>query len=63
MTPIKHNNSHIIKVPEDKETKKGGENLFEEFIVENFPNLGKEYNESNIKVKGMKRRKRNKRRN
>lgn len=29
-------------VPEGKERKKRTENLFEEILVENFPNLGKE---------------------
>ena len=38
---IKHNNIHIIEVPE-KDTEKGTENLFEEIIDGNFPNLGKE---------------------
>jgi len=52
--PIKRSNIHIIEVPEDEERKKGVGNLFEEIISENFLNLGKEYNESNIKVKDMK---------
>ena len=29
-------------VPEEEEKKKGTEKIFEEIIVENFPNMGKE---------------------
>ena len=39
---IKHNNIHIIGVPEGEEREKGPEKIFEEIIVENFPNVGKE---------------------
>ena len=39
---IKHNNIQIIGVPEEEEKKKGYEKIFEEIIVENFPNMGKE---------------------
>ena len=39
---IKCNNIHIIGVPEEEEKKKGTEKIFEEIIVENFPNMGKE---------------------
>ena len=39
---IKHNNVQIIMVPEEKEKKKGTEKIYEEIIVENFPNMGKE---------------------
>ena len=39
---IKHTNIRIIGVPEEEEKKKGTEKLFEEIIVENFPNTGKE---------------------
>ena len=38
----KCNNIQIIGVPEEKEKKKGIEKIFEEIIVENFPNMGKE---------------------
>ena len=38
---IKQNNIHIIGVPEE-ELEKGGEDLFEQIIAENFLNLGKE---------------------
>ena len=36
----KHTNIRIIGVPEEK--KKGSEKIFEEIIVENFLNMGKE---------------------
>ena len=39
---IKHTNIRIIGVPEEEERKKGTEKIFEEIIVENFPNMGKE---------------------
>ena len=39
---IKHNNIRIIGVPEGKEREKGPEKVFEEIIVENFLNMGKE---------------------
>ena len=39
---IKCTNIRIIGVPEEQEKKKGTEKIFEEIIVENFPNMGKE---------------------
>ena len=39
---IKHNNIRIIGIPEGEEREKGPEKIFEEIIVENFPNMGKE---------------------
>ena len=39
---IKRNNIRIIGVPEGEERKKGPEKIFEDIIVENFPNMGKE---------------------
>ena len=39
---IKHTNIQIIGVPEEEEKKKGHEKIFEEIIVENFPNMEKE---------------------
>ena len=39
---IKCNNIRISEVPEGEETEKGPETIFEEIIVENFPNMGKE---------------------
>ena len=39
---IKRTNIWIIGVPEEEEKKKGSEKIFEEIIVENFPNMGKE---------------------
>ena len=38
---IKPNNIHITGTPQE-ETENKAENLFEEIIAENFPNLGKE---------------------
>ena len=35
-------NIHVIWVPKREERIKGTENLFEEIMAENFPNLGKE---------------------
>ena len=39
---IKPTDIRIIGVPEEEEKKKGYENVFEEIIVENFPNMEKE---------------------
>ena len=39
---IKCNNIHIIGVPKGGEREKGPEKIFEEIIVKNFPNMGKE---------------------
>ena len=39
---IKCTNSQIIGIPEEEEKKKGTEKIFEEIIVENSPNMGKE---------------------
>ena len=39
---IKCTNIRIIEVPEEEEKKKGSEKIFEDIIVENFPNMGKE---------------------
>ena len=39
---IKHTNNWIIRVPEEEKEKKRTENIFEEIIVENFPNMGEE---------------------
>ena len=35
-------NIRILGVPEEEEKKKGSEKIFEEIIVENLPNMGKE---------------------
>ena len=40
---VKCTNIQIIGVPEEEEKKKEYEKIFEEIIVENFPNMGKEY--------------------
>ena len=37
---FKHTNIHLIRLPEGEE--KGLENIFEEVIAKNFPNMGKE---------------------
>ena len=47
---IKHTNIRIIGDPEEEDKKKGTEKIFEDIIVENFPNMGKEI------VKSRKRR-------
>ena len=39
---IKWTNIQILGVPEEEEQNKGSEKIFEEIIVENFPNMGKE---------------------
>ena len=39
---IKCNNIHIIGVPEGEGREKGPKKIFEEIIVKNFPNMGKE---------------------
>ena len=39
---IKHNNIRIIRAPEGEEREKGPKKIFEEIIVENFLNMGKE---------------------
>ena len=39
---IKLTNIRIIGVPEEEEKKKGTKKIFEEIIVENFPNMEKE---------------------
>ena len=39
---IKHTNIQMIGIPEEEETKKGYEKIFEEIIVENFPTLKRE---------------------
>ena len=39
---MKHNNIHIMGIPEGEENKQGIKNLFEEIMTKNFPNLVKE---------------------
>ena len=39
---IKCTDIRITGVPEEEERKKGTEKIFEEIILENFPNMGKE---------------------
>ena len=39
---IKCTNIQSIRLPEEEEKKKGYEKIFEEIIIENFPNMEKE---------------------
>ena len=39
---MKHNNIHIIGIPEREEEEQGIENLFEKVMMENFANLMRE---------------------
>ncbi|KAF0877299.1 LORF1 protein, partial [Crocuta crocuta] len=39
---IKWNNTHIIGIPEEEERGKGTEEVLEQILTENLPNLGKE---------------------
>ena len=36
---MKHNNIHIIGMPEGEEEEQGIENMFEKVMMENFPNV------------------------
>ena len=38
---VKCNSIRIIGVPEEEEKKNGTEKIFEEILVENYPNMGK----------------------
>ena len=42
MDNMKHNNICIIGISEREESKQGIENLFEEIMTKNFPNLVKD---------------------
>ena len=39
---MKYTNIRIVRVPEEEEKKKEHEKIFEEIIVDNFPNMEKE---------------------
>ena len=39
---LRRKNLHIIGIPEEAEGERGAQNIFEQIIAENFPNLGKE---------------------
>ena len=39
---MKHNNIHIIGIPEGEREEQGVEHLFEKVMMENFPNLMRE---------------------
>jgi len=43
---IKCTNIQMVGVPEEEEKKKGSEKIFEEIIVDIFPNMGKEIGET-----------------
>ena len=43
---MKHNNICIVGIPEREENEQGIENLFEEIMMEKFPNLVKEKDKS-----------------
>ena len=53
---IKHNNIHIIGVPEGEEREKGPGKIFEDIIVKNFPNMGKEIATKVQEVQGVRGR-------
>ena len=38
----KYGHNENMEIPEEEEKKKGTEKIFEEIILENFPNMGKE---------------------
>ena len=46
----KHTNILIIGVPEEEQKKKGYEKIFEEIIVDNFPNMEKEIVNQKTKI-------------
>ena len=39
---MKHNNIHIMEIPQGEESEQGIKNPFEEIMTENFPNVVKE---------------------
>ena len=49
---IKHVNLGIIGIPEGEEREKGTENVFEEIMAENFPNLNKETHPDRGSIEG-----------
>ena len=44
---MKHNNIHVIRIPEGEEEEEGMENLFKKVMTQNFPNLIREKNHTN----------------
>ena len=48
---MKHSNMWIIGVPEGEEQQQEIENLFEEIMKENFPNLAKEIDFQEVQEK------------
>ena len=49
---MKHNNIHIIGIPEGEEEEQVIENLIEKVMIENFPNLMREKPHQSRKYKG-----------
>ena len=47
---MKHNNIHMIRIPEGEEEEQGIENLFEKVMMENFPNLMREKSHTNPRI-------------
>ena len=39
---MKHSSVRIVGIPEDVEKERGLEEIFEQIVAENFPNLAKE---------------------
>ena len=52
---LKHSNIQIIGVPEGEEQQQEIENLFEQIVKENFPNLGKESSRKSRKPRESQR--------
>ena len=48
---MKHHNIYIMGIPAGEESKQGTENLFEEIVTENFPNLVKEKTHKSRKLR------------
>ena len=49
---MKHNNIHLIGIPEGEEEEQGIENQFEKVMMENFPNLMREKSQKSRKHRG-----------
>ena len=60
---MKHSNIQIIGVPEGEEEEQEIENLFEQIIQENFPNLAKEIDFQEVQEAQKVPKKRDPRRN
>ena len=53
---MKHNNIHIIGIPEVEEEEQGVENLLEKVVMENFTNLMREKVEKSREHRGSQSR-------